>query len=1188
MKILFSSGKLLLKDNKYLHIFRIRRSTTFLLLIFTCFAFTENTNSQNARVNLNISNTMLKEVLDEIEQQTDYLFISNRDINLEVRVSVKAKDKPVKEVLDTLLDNSDISYAMEGLNIILSKRQSFPVITQQDKKQITGTILDERGEPIIGANVKEKGTLNGVITDLDGKFMLSVADNATLQITYIGYIAQEVQVANQTQLNIVLREDIQTLEEVVVVGFGTQKKVNLTGAVGLTTSKDLENRPVMLASQALQGLVPGLSVMQNNGSLESRANIKVRGRGTIDGDVSSNPLVLIDGIEGDINVLNPQDIESISVLKDAAASSIYGSKAPFGVILITTKKGVAGKTRVNYNNSLRWNSPLLMPETMDSHTFALYIDDALSQTPGNSIRFNTDWLGYLRDYQDGKIKDAASADYRNNTWNEGYSAYTDIPGSTNRIGGIDNRNYYKEFYRSSAFAHEHNLSLSGGSDKITFYGSFNYLDQDGLMQLNQDSYNRYSTNVKVNYKVADWLDLTYTNRFVRTEYERPSALTNDFFSNIGKQGWPTLPMYDPNGNLFMRWAVKLRDGGNDKTITDNIYQQIQLAVEPVKNWKTHIDVNYSTQNHNRHYHNLIGYIYDRDNNPQAGASNMPTTSNIFEEDLKNDLFGWNIYSEYSLTLAKNHNLKAMVGLQQQEMRQKAFNLLRQGVQFPDLPVVDLATGKDYNGNDVVPTVNGRNNNWAVFGLFSRLNYDYKGKYMAEVNMRYDESSRYRKGHRRVWSPSFSLGWNVAREEFMSSLNDYITTLKPRVSYGQLANQNTLNWYPSYSNMQLYTASGAWLQNGSRPNTAAPPGTLENRYLTWEKVNTINIGLDYGFLQNRLTGSFDYFIRTTSDMLGPAPELPAILGVNPAKVNDTELRDYGFELEIGWRDRLSNGLGYGTRFLLADYRTKVLKYPSNTTGNINTYYDNKIVGEIWGYETIGIAKTQAEMDAHLATLPNGGQNAIASTWGAGDIMYKDINGDGGIDNGSQTLGDHGDLKVIGNNTPRYQFGIDLTADWKGFDLRLFFQGVMKRDYWQGSYFFWGAQGNAYSSAGFTSHLDYFRDSQSFSVVNGFWEENLDSYYPKMNYQNNRNMQTQSRYLQDASYIRLKNLQVGYTVPTVWTSKIRIEKARIFFSGENLWTGTKMAEMFDPETIDGGWNGSVYPLSRVYAIGLNIHF
>jgi hypothetical protein len=337
-------------------------------------------------------------------------------------------------------------------------------------------------------------------------------------------------------------------------------------------------------------------------------------------------------------------------------------------------------------------------------------------------------------------------------------------------------------------------------------------------------------------------------------------------------------------------------------------------------------------------------------------------------------------------------------------------------------------------------------------------------------------------------------------------------------------------------------------------------------------------------------------------------LPAVLGVDPKRANDTELKDYGFEFQIEWRDRLKNGLGYGVRLLLSDYQTEVVKYPSNKTGDILGFYDGKKVGEIWGYETVGIAKTQAEMDAHLAAV--GGQSAIYSSWGAGDIMYANIDGVDGISPGGRTLTDHGDLKVIGNSTPRYLFGIDLTADWKGFDVRAFFQGVGKRDVWNGSYFFWGAtsgnwnsngdesgqdgdnirDGGMWNSTALASHFDYFRDADTWSVKNGYSSENLDSYYPKIYFDgdNGKNRKVQTRYLQDASYIRLKNLQIGYTLPQTLTQKFKVNKLRVFFSGENLWTASKMIKLFDPESIDGGWNGSVYPLSKVLAFGLNINF
>jgi len=389
-------------------------------------------------------------------------------------------------------------------------------------------------------------------------------------------------------------------------------------------------------------------------------------------------------------------------------------------------------------------------------------------------------------------------------------------------------------------------------------------------------------------------------------------------------------------------------------------------------------------------------------------------------------------------------------------------------------------------------------------------------------------------------------------------------------------------------MTVNSSAGTWLQNGAKTNIAKVPALISTT-LGWERVKTWNIGLDWGLFDNRLTGSFDYFQRRTTDMVGPAPTLPAILGIAVPKTNNTDLKTYGFHLSIMWQDRLRNGLGYSARFLLSDAQTKILDYP-NPNMDINTYTAGYLTGQIWGYETIGIAKTQEEMDAHLATLPNGGQDKLGSKWAAGDIMYADRDGSGSIDPGSSKYGDHGDLKVIGNTTPRFQFGIDLAADWKGFDFRAFFQGVMKRDYWPGTNnsYFWGVNvQNVWYAAGFKDHLDYFRDEPYNDLG-----VNTDSYYPRPLMGNMKNAQKQTRYLQDASYIRLKNLQLGYTIPSSLTQKAGISKLRIFFSGENLWTGTKLADMLDPETIAGGKqtsgiaNGQAYPISKSVSFGINV--
>lgn len=409
----------------------------------------------------------------------------------------------------------------------------------------------------------------------------------------------------------------------------------------------------------------------------------------------------------------------------------------------------------------------------------------------------------------------------------------------------------------------------------------------------------------------------------------------------------------------------------------------------------------------------------------------------------------------------------------------------------------------------------------------------------------------------------------------------------RTSYGILGNQNTTDYYPTYVQMPTSTGTGDWLLDDARTNTSSAPG-LVSQSLTWERIKTWNTGVDLSLFDGQLTSTIDYFIRKTNQMVGPAPQLPNTLGTDVPNANNTNLKTNGWEFSLGWRDNLPNGVTYSVKALVWDYKSEVTKYP-NTTGSLDTYVQDQMLGAIWGYETVGIARSQAEMDDHLASLTDGAQSALGSQWAAGDIMYKDLNGDGKINNGSNTTGDPGDLKVIGNSTPRYLFSLDLNASWKGFDIRAFFQGVGKRDYFNNSYYFWGAYDwGIWWSTGFTEHKDYFRADESSPLG-----QNLNSYYPRPLF-NGKNHQVQTKYLQNAAYIRLKNFQVGYTIPASVLKKVKIGNVRIFFSGENLWTLTSLSSIFDPETIDGGVDnnsvvsGSVYPLSKVYSTGVSINF
>lgn len=552
-----------------------RKKLSRLLCITALSACSVFAYAQQQPIHLTGNNLPLKSVFKQLEKQTELsIDYKSQDIDDSRIIKQMPKASTIQQAMEQLLNGTDCIAIFSNGHIIIKKKDTQE--KNKPTKKVKGTILDAAGIPVIGANIMVKGTAQGTITDLNGQFSLDVPAGTTLQISYIGMANQEVKVGNQTNLSITMKEDSEMLDELVVVGFGTQKKVNLTGAVGTVDSKALENRPVMTATQALQGAVPGLQITQNSGNMEDRASISIRGIATIGEGSSGSPLILIDGMEGDINAINPQDIENISVLKDAASSSIYGSRAPFGVILVTTKKGKTGKPVLNYNNSFRWNSPLLLPKSPDSYTFALFMNDG-NTNGGLTPFFSAEHLQRIKDYQNGIIKESIIPNPDNPTkWGDGY------------VYGNDNVDWFDAIFRSQAFSQEHNLSLNGGTESTRYYVSANYLDQDGFMEFNQDTYKRFASTVKLDIDITKWLKFGYNARFIREDFQRPSDLTGNLYYYLVIRSWPTLPLYDPNGYLYdsPTPALGLRDGGRDKHITDNLYQQARFTIEPIKNWKT--------------------------------------------------------------------------------------------------------------------------------------------------------------------------------------------------------------------------------------------------------------------------------------------------------------------------------------------------------------------------------------------------------------------------------------------------------------------------------------------------------------------------------------------------------------------------------------------------------------------------
>lgn len=1044
----------------------------------------------------------------------------------------------------------------------------------------TGTVYDQYGEPMIGATVMVLGTTKGAATDVDGNFSIpGVNRGETLHFYMVGCEAVDLKWEGKP-LEVTLYDDATSLNDIVVVGFGTQKRANLTGAVSTVTSKELVNRPVTNLSDALQGAAPGLNISAPNtgGNLSATRSMNIRGTGTIGATSTISPLVIIDGMEGALETVNPQDVESISILKDAAASSIYGSRAAGGVIIVTTKKGKEGKISVTYSDSFRWSHSIRMPKKVDSYNFALIMNQGKINS-GAGAWLTDEKIEQIRRYQETGQGPTMFENPNNGHW----EVWDEIP-----LLPVADTDWMDEHFGKNPFSQEHNITVNGGSEKINYYFSASLLDQEGILRYGDDNLKRFTVNGRVNLQIFKWLNFSYGTKWWRNQYSAPSLIgesaSNQFYHDVMRY-WPMIPVQDPNGHYLREsYIPALTEGGRYDKTQDQFDQQFNFAITPIEGLIVNAEFNYRTIHNNIHRSYFNTYSYSVDDVPyQDNAAAMPANSSVYDQNYKANYFNPNVYATYSWTIKENNDFKVMAGFQSEWYNQKVFSAQRTDV-INNLPWLDTTNG--------TPNVGGYSNTWSTAGWFGRINYSYASRYLVEGNIRYDGSSRFRRGHRWATSPSFSLGWNIANEAFMESASTVVNNLKLRYSWGILGNQSTNAWYPTYSNMGYNPNNYGWLVNGQKPTSSSAPGLIASS-LTWEKVRTWDIGLDWGFFNNRLTGSFDYYNRKTKDMVGPGPDLPSVLGASVPNINSINMTSRGWEITLGWRDNIRD-FHYGIAVNLSDYEITIDDYDNNpgkslSIGNnqYGPYYKGAKLGAIWGFTTEGIAKTQEEMDAHLAKVD---QSIIAASgWSAGDIMYADIDGDGKLTQGNYTADDSGDWTIIGNVTPRYSYGINLDASWKGFDLRIFMQGIGKRDYWASDAVFTGPfANNQWQAAVLESHLDYFRPADTTSPLG----PNLDSYYPRPNWAGGRNFQRQTHFLQDASYFRLKNLTIGYTIPQSITRKAYIENLRIFFSAENLATITKFSKTGDPELVDAYFQaygyGKVYPLSRVLSFGLNVTF
>ena len=1021
-------------------------------------------------------------------------------------------------------------------------------------------------------------------------------------------VSTEIIVGNQTVLDVTLRDDIQLIEEVVVIGYGTQKKVNLTGAVDVITEKTLVNRAAPTVAQLIQGAAPNLTISTTRDGGEPGATRlwNIRGMGTLEGtsggrpnytSPKDGPLILVDGIESSTDDIDPESIESISILKDASASSIYGSRAPFGVVLITTKKGKNQPVRVSYNNNFSFHQPFIA-HFVDAYTWANVYNQISAEGQGaGALVYPLEQVDRIKRYMDGTYPYEYNLDQRfSSVWRP-------------RWEGNANYDWPSEYMKRRDPMQKHNINVEGGNERMNFYVSAGLLDQPGLHTWGNDNYKRYNVLANVSAQATNWLKFNVGMRYSKDETNRPDGWNNTNRYNIQTAGvtfGPMTPMYSaevdadgnvigPKGDYLNPVVAGYVQNGREVIQGNNFALNLGGELEPVKGWKINMNYNYqynvSTNLRNpKPVYLKIGHWANAD---IANVSALDYGTS--EEFSSSNRIVINAMTSYERMFGK-HYFKILAGYEQELDRYRRLTGQKTGVIHEDVVSITAATG-EITMTDAI-------SHWATRGYFGRLEYNFGEKYLLELSGRYSGTSKFPKNSRWGLFPAGAVGYVISKEDFWEPIQTYVNFLKLRVSYGSLGNCNVDNYLylPQLGiNQRMY-----YLINGSRNTWVNGFPDLVSENLTWETVRTLNLGVDAAFLKNRLTATFEWYNRQTLDMIGPAESLPSVLGAGVPRTNNAEMETKGFEFNVNWRDRISKDLSYNVGFTLGDNRSKVTKY-NNPTGILSNWYAGKMVGEIWGWDVEKIMQTQEEVD--LVNNRTHNQAYIyGGTWNVGDFKYVDHNGDGVVDAGlERTLDDHGDLRILGNSTPRFNYSITAGVNWKDFDFTMFWQGVGKQQFMPNRsnvfYYGWCGGGSTGSESGLfkdSPALDYWRPEDTEYSMLG---PNTDALFARRYTDNNMTFKNMvqdaqtgiSRFMLNARYLRLKNIQLGYTLPAELTKKIRIQRARFYVSGENVLTFTPLPKAMEPETAVAGDSnyggevrGSTYPLTKSIAFGLNLTF
>jgi TonB-linked SusC/RagA family outer membrane protein len=1143
-------------------IIRIMKLVCFILTVLLLES-SATTYSQPTNLDVHLENVTIKDVFKTIEAQSEFRFFYSDDLSfINKRITVDMKNKTVESILNHVLDQSELTYRILNNNLIV-------VTPEATLRQgaVTGTIIDDTGEPLPGVNVLVKGSVTGTVTDSKGKYSISVPDaDAVLVFSFIGYVSQEITVGDRTTIDLTLSEDIQQIDEVVVVGYGTVKKANLTGSVGYIGGRELENRSVPTLTQALQGKVAGVNIYTSNGAPGARQDINLRGYTGINIDDSGNksnrrdgPLVVIDGVQGgDLTTLEMNDVESISFLKDAASAAIYGSSAPYGVLIITTKKGRAGKPVITYNNNFGFSQPINLPHYVNSLEFAETWNEVGDNSRYTAKLYGDDVIERIKEYLAGKRTDETIKNPASDNWYSWNAAHA-------------NNDWFDIFFKKNSFSQQHNISASGATESSTYYVGLGYTQQDGLYNWANDTYQRYNARVNVSTNLTKWLTFGLRGAFSRgytdvpaiySEVSGGNSYSYDYFHQLGRT-YPTVPLKNPDGYYSVASGVlSFTDGGRRKETTDNASLTGEFVIRPLPGWDITANYTYAGTYIENSNHRKTFYAVRPSGERVARGGTAP---NYFERSMyKNQKYTMNVFTSYEKTLGSGHYFKALVGFTQELDDRLHLQGSNDNLYSDEITMLSMTYGTNRNVGDDASQL-------AIRGTFGRINYSYQDKYLLEFNGRYDGTSRFMKDVRYKFYPGVSAAWAPSGEAFWEPLRKYVSSFKLRASWASLGDQAfTGNWYPFYPSLNTNSPTGSsnrYIFSGGRESIIWQPG-LVNYNLTWITVNTLGFGVDLLALNNRLNFSFDWFKRDSKDFADYGEKLPALLGTGAPRVNAAETETKGFEVTLGWRDQIGR-VSYGVNLVLSDYVGKVVKYNNPTKLISDTWYDGMTMGEIWGYETVGLFKNQAEIDG-------ADQSYLNANWYVGDVHYRDLSGEGKLDIGKNTVDDPGDRRIIGNTTPRYSFGVTLNAEWNGFDASVFLQGTGKRDimFSTGANYFWGFTNGEWQSSYFTEHTDRWT------------ENNPNGYFPRAYFNTDKNLQAQTRYLQNTAYLRVKNIQLGYAIPREITDRIKFQKVRIFVNIENLATFTKLMKIIDPEIVNT--DAKVYPLRRTWAFGVNVTF